>query len=142
MTRKQIEKAYHYILKFSHEYQISWRDEKCIDSINITQAAMEAFHECLDNFKSPFEIIIMDGNYFKDYKRHGIPIKHQCVPKADSSYLPVSCASILAKYSRDNYVFELCNIYYQLHFRYKLRDNVGYPTNDHKNGIQQYGKIF
>lgn len=139
MNLKQRITASKFIKKNALEYHIAWRDESDIDKHNITGAAMNAFHECLDRFRRKIKLIIMDGSYFLPYEKNNKPIKHKCVPKADSKYLSVSCASILAKTSRDIYIYKMCSWFPELNSMYDIIRNVGYPTPNHIEGIKKHG---
>jgi ribonuclease HII len=113
------------------EYQISFIDEKEVDSLGVYQARFKAFHKCLDSFKSKFESIIVDGNRFLQYKDY----KHETIVKGDTKYLSIAAASILAKTYRDNYVLDL----FEKENRYAWDKNKGYLTKEHLNLIEQYG---
>lgn len=139
MTPLQRAKSAKYIKQHSLEWHVGWRDETVVDEVNVTQAAMQAFHENLDNFETLFSLIIMDGTYFLPYERSGNVVQHLCVPQADSKCLAVSCASILAKNARDEYVSDLCRYYPELNTRYDIESNMGYPSPKHKKGIKLYG---
>lgn len=144
MTATQRERAFVFIKKHCLRWAIGWASESEIDKYNITGAEMNAFHRCLDALCGEFDEILMDGSYFKAYRlptsldvKQTVP--HRCVAKADSLYLGVACASILAKVSRDNFVTNLCRLYPALNCRYGIASNLGYPTATHCRGIQKYG---
>jgi len=92
-------------------------------------------HQNIDKLNLNIDHILVDGNYFKNYKN----IKHTCCIKGDSKYCNIAAASILAKVSHDNYITNLCDIYPDLHEKYDLRNNMGYPTKKHIEGIKKYG---
>ena len=50
----------------------------------------------------------------------------------------IACASILAKVTRDNYIIELCDKNEDLN-KYDLKNNKGYGTKKHIQGIEEYG---
>ena len=139
MSEMQRETAAKYIKKNAREWYIGWADENEIDTLNVTGASMKAFHNCLNQFKIQFKKIIMDGTYFLPYSRDGEIVDYSCVPRADSRCLAVSCASILAKHSRDKFITKLCKIYPELNTRYDIESNLGYPLPNHKLGINKYG---
>lgn len=139
MTASQREKAAEYIKRNALAWEIGSASEEEIDQLNVTGAEMKALHECLDKIKIKFSKIIMDGSFFEPYKRDGIVVKHECIPKADSRCLAVSCASILAKTARDHYVRAVCEIVPELNERYDVCNNMGYPKPRHREGIEKYG---
>jgi ribonuclease HII len=139
MTQSQREKAAEYIKRNALAWEIGSASEEDIDRLNVTGAEMKALHECLDRIKIRFLTIIMDGTVFTPYVRDGVVVEHRCIPKADSKCLAVSCASILAKTARDQYVRSLCEIVPELQERYDVCKNMGYPKPRHIQGIAKHG---
>lgn len=106
-------------------------DNHEIDQINILNASFLAMHRALDQLQVRPEYIIVDGNRFKAYQQ----IPHQCIVKGDSKYMSIAAASVLAKTYRDEYMEQL----HQQFPMYNWKKNKGYPTKEHRTGIQQYG---
>ena len=77
------------------------------------------------------EFILIDGNQFKT----NLKIPFKCIIKGDKKYANIAAASILAKTSRDKYMFKLSI----KHPEYNWIKNNGYPTKGHKNAITNYG---
>ena len=102
-----------------------------IDQINILNASIKAMHKALDKIKINFDIILVDGPHFKNYK----DFQHECVVRGDSKYLAIAAASIIAKTYRDELMFKLHEKYPE----YKWCRNKGYPTSDHRSAIHKYG---
>lgn len=102
-----------------------------IDQINILNASILGMHRSLDAMNIDPEMIIVDGNKFKPYKK----LPHQCVVKGDGKYLSIAAASVLAKTARDHYMEEL-DAQYPM---YNWRQNKGYPTKEHREAIKKYG---
>lgn len=139
MSEKQRRNAARWIKK-NMIYRIGWEEAEVVDELNVTQAAMRAFHRCLDSLDRPFSLIVMDGTYFKPYvSPDRKPVQSVCIPKADSLHVGVSCASILAKDAGDRYVYHLCDCYPELVLRYDIASNKGYPAPQHKQGLKKYG---
>jgi ribonuclease HII len=113
-----------------------------IDEINILQASIKAMHIALYEVmkKTSFNKIIVDGNYFTPI----IPlneneiIEFECIPKADSEYLNVASASIIAKDYHDNEILKLLEEEPDLN-KYDLKNNMGYATLNHRKAIEKYG---
>lgn len=104
---------------------------KEIDEINILKASFKAMHLALDQLKLKPELLLIDGNRFIPYKQ----INHHCIIKGDGKFLSIAAASVLAKNYRDNLMESLAH-----HFPgYAWERNVGYPTKEHRLGIQQLG---
>mgnify|MGYP001811227855 CR=1 FL=1 len=102
-----------------------------IDQINILNASFKAMHLALDQLKQVPELLLIDGNRFNTYKA----IPHECIIKGDSIYLSIAAASVLAKNHRDTLMQQLALQYPG----YGWETNVGYPTQEHREGIKRLG---
>lgn len=102
-----------------------------IDEINILNASFLAMHRAVDNLSTAPDFLLVDGNRFKPYKE----IPYECVIKGDGKYLSIAAASILAKNYRDLLMAEKAKEYPG----YGWEKNVGYPTKQHRAGIEKLG---
>ncbi|MFN7490090.1 MAG: ribonuclease HII [Chryseotalea sp.] len=102
-----------------------------IDAINILQATYKAMHLAVKKLKTKPELLLIDGNRFKPFK----DVPHVCIIKGDSQYLSIAAASVLAKNYRDKLMKDL----HQLYPNYGWIKNVGYPTVEHRTGIEKFG---
>jgi len=102
-----------------------------IDEINILNASFKAMHLALDKLSIRPEFLLIDGNRFKPYQE----IKYECVIKGDATYLSIAAASVLAKNYRDDLMAKLSEEFPG----YGWHTNVGYPTEEHREGIRQLG---
>lgn len=106
--------------------------EEEIDTLNILWASVKAMHLAVDKLKkSKPQLLLVDGNRFKKYKR----IPHQCIVKGDGLYASIAAASILAKTYRDDYMVKLHDAFPQ----YGWNNNKGYGTPIHRKAIEQHG---
>ena len=105
--------------------------EKEIDTLNILWAAVKAMHLAVDKLKKRPQLILVDGNRFKKYKR----VPHQCIVKGDSLYASIAAASILAKTYRDDHMIRLHESFPQ----YQWKNNKGYGTAVHRKAIEEHG---
>lgn len=129
-----------YIKEHAIAYSISYQESDVIDKINILNATFKCMHLAIDNLNIDVDNLLVDGNKFKPYiSLSGELIPHQCIIGGDNSYYPIACASILAKVEHDQYIMKLCDQYEELDEFYDLRNNVGYGTKKHIEGIQKYG---
>jgi ribonuclease HII len=102
-----------------------------IDEINILNASFKAMHLALDQLSIQPQLLLIDGNRFKPYK----DLPFECVIKGDASYLSIAAASVLAKTYRDELMGKL-----SVQFPgYSWETNVGYPTEEHRDGIRKLG---
>ena len=133
---KKISKKTRDVLKiFIEEHAISWAvakiSPKRIDKINILNASIEAMHKAIQKINQEIDLIIVDGNRFKQYKE----LDHTCIIKGDSKYISIASASILAKTYRDDYMNKIS----RKESLYRWEKNKGYPTKEHKIKIKKYG---
>ena len=104
-----------------------------IDEMNILRASITAMHRAIDGLKVRPEHLIIDGNKFLPYQKGAIP--HTTIVKGDGKYLSIAAASILAKTYRDDYMKTL----HQEFPFYGWDHNAGYPTKEHRQGIENHG---
>lgn len=114
------------------DYAVTGLDNLKIDEINILQASVLAMHMSLDKLKKKFGFVIIDGNYFKPYKK----VPHQTIVKGDSLYFSIAAASILAKTYRDEFIIKAHDEYPM----YGWSTNKGYATATHRAAIMKHGQ--
>lgn len=110
---------------------VAFCDNVEIDEFNILKASIYAMHRALDKLQTRFDLILVDGNKFIEYK--GIAFK--TLIKGDSRYQSIAAASILAKCARDRYMETLHHEF----DHYDWQNNKGYPTTAHRQAIREYG---
>jgi len=119
------------IEKESIAFAVASVDNDEIDTINILQASFKAMHLSLDQLKIIPELLLIDGNRFKHYKK----IPHHCIIKGDGKYASIAAASILAKTYRDEFMQKAHTAFPY----YGWDKNKGYGTARHRQAIAQYG---
>jgi ribonuclease HII len=119
------------IIRDSLSWAVAEVDNNEIDEINILNASFRAMHLALDKLVVRPELLLIDGNRFKPYR----DIKFECVIKGDATFLSIAAASVLAKNYRDELMAKLSEKFPG----YGWHTNVGYPTNEHRDGIRQLG---
>ena len=102
-----------------------------IDEINILNASFKAMHLALDQLSIKPELLLIDGNRFKPYGE----IPFECIIKGDGRFFSIAAASVLAKIHRDE-LMEKMSFQYP---GYSWETNVGYPTEEHREGIKKLG---
>lgn len=112
-------------------WQVAFVEPQEIDEINILNASFLAMHKALDKLSKKPEHILIDGNRFKPYKK----IPHKCIIKGDGKYYSIAAASILAKTYRDEFMEKA----HEEFPYYNWKKNKGYPTQEHREAIKQYG---
>uniref|UniRef100_UPI004038EE09 ribonuclease HII n=1 Tax=Odoribacter laneus TaxID=626933 RepID=UPI004038EE09 len=134
-SKQLTEKQRDYLRPIIEQQALAWAvasmDNQEIDQINILNASIAAMHKALDGLSLLPQHIIIDGNRFKAYKN----IPHLCIVKGDAKYMSIAAASVLAKTHRDEYMETLDKLFPV----YNWKQNKGYPTQDHRDKIKQYG---
>ena len=120
------------------DFSIGYKDNTVIDKYNILNATHMAMHDALDNLNIVPELILVDGNSFKPYYYNNDIIEHTCIIDGDNSYLPIACASILAKEYHDDYIKNLIETDSDLN-KYNWINNMCYGTKKHIDAIKEYG---
>jgi ribonuclease HII len=132
--------AYNYIRDNAIDYSVIWADEKTIDSENIYWATLSIMKKVVDKLTVRPDHILVDGNNFIPVvDERGRSIPHTCIEKGDNQYIQIAAASILAKVEHDKYIECMCDEHPELVERYDLRNNKGYGTKKHMEGLQRYG---
>ena len=126
-------------------------DPIVIDEINILNASIKAMQECVVQLNPKPEYLIVDGNSPFVPKKginnqagklftpseltylHATP--STSIIKGDSKYLSIAAASVLAKTYRDDYM----NRIHEEFPMYNWKQNKGYPTQEHREAIRNYG---
>lgn len=119
------------IEKESVAFAVAAVDNDEIDNINILQASFKAMHLCLDQLKTEPQLLLIDGNRFKPYKK----ITHHCIIKGDGKYASIAAASILAKTYRDEFMQQAHKEFPY----YGWNKNKGYGTLLHRKAIEENG---
>jgi len=120
-----------YIEKHAIKWSVAKVSPKRIDKINILNASIEAMHKAIEKINHTIDLLIIDGNKFKKYKK----INHKCIIKGDAKYISIASASILAKTHRDDYMRKI----YTNEPLFNWIKNKGYPTKEHKLKIKENG---
>jgi len=112
-------------------WAVSSVDAQVIDEINILNASILAMHQAVQNLQMRPQLLLIDGNRFKPYKK----IPHICIVKGDGKFLSIAAASVLAKTYRDEYMEML----HQEYSCYDWEHNKGYPCRKHREAIARFG---
>ncbi|MFZ5940592.1 MAG: ribonuclease HII [Bacteroidota bacterium] len=133
---KQISKKQRdYLRGEIEEKALAWAvamiDNDEIDRINILKSSIKAMHCALDRLSLRPDEILIDGNRFFPYRT----IPHHCFVKGDGRFSSIAAASVLAKTHRDEFMEKIDREYPVYHWR----QNMGYPTAEHRKAIAAAG---
>lgn len=129
LSEKKREQFYEIIKRDAISIGIGIIDEKRIDEINIYEATKEAMYMAINNLNPKPEHILIDAMPLN------LDIPTTSIIKGDLLSLTISAASVIAKVTRDHMLYELDKEYPM----YDLKNNKGYGTKKHLEGIRKYG---
>ncbi len=130
LSEKKREKLFNEIIEHALAYSIQSCDNKIIDEINILAATMLAMKTAVENLVIEPDIVFVDGNRLP---KLATPAEY--VVKGDAISANIAAASILAKVSRDRFMYEMDKKYPE----YCFAKHKGYPTKLHYEKIREFG---
>lgn len=110
-------------------YSVHIQSAELIDQLNIYQATKSSMEEAVKTLSKKPGFVIVDAMQLD------IPYATKSIVKADEKSLAVAAASILAKTTRD----ELMEALHEEFPYYNFKNNAGYGTAEHLEGLQRYG---
>ena len=136
-SKKLSEKKRNIFFQYIKEHAISCEIGMCtpeeIDEMNIYAASREAMIRAIRKVqkKVPLQYVLTDAMPLD------LEIPSQAIIKGDAKSISIAAASVVAKVTRDEMMYELDKQYPQ----YGFKDHKGYPTKKHLEAIQTYGLI-
>jgi len=100
-----------------------------IDAINIYEATKKAMLEALEKLQVKADYVLIDA------MKLPLNVPQQSIIKGDAKSVSISAASIVAKVTRDRMMYEYVGRYPQ----YGFKNNMGYGTKEHLEGLREYG---
>lgn len=135
VTERRREILYDRIIEDSLAWSVSIISQQEIDELNILEATKKgltvAIKDIIEQLDKKPEILIVDA--LKEIDTCGVT--YQSIIKGDANCYSISCASILAKVTRDRIMREWDEVYPQ----YGFGKNKGYGTASHISAIKEYG---
>lgn len=124
--RKMLESQ---LLEDLYAYAFGYASVEEIDQINIYEATKLAMNRAIDGLPVKPTHLLIDAMTLET------DIPQTSLIKGDAKSVSIAAASVLAKENRDRYMIELA----QKSPGYGFEKNVGYGTQQHLDGIKQYG---
>ena len=124
------------ILDQALAYSVNFVDQSVIDEINIKQATRLSMKRAVESLKTKDNKFIKPDLIVIDAEIIDTDIKQMSFVKGDEKLYPISCASIVAKVIRDEYMKDMATIYPQ----YGFEKHKGYGTKFHREMILEYGE--
>lgn len=131
VSEKKREELFEIITNEAISYGVGIIDQKEIDRINILNATKEGLTMAVKELNPRPDLIIVDA--LTKIDTDGIP--YESIIKGDAKCYSISCASIIAKVTRDRIMREWDQVYPQ----YGFIKHKGYGTAAHINAIKKYG---
>lgn len=135
VTEKRREVLYEKIIDDSLAWSVQLISEKEIDELNILEATKKGLHlaikDIIEQLNNKPDIIITDA--LREIDTFNIP--YQSIIKGDATCYSISCASILAKVTRDRIMKQYDEVYPE----YGFSKHKGYGTKAHIEAIKKYG---
>lgn len=131
ISEKKREELYDKIIEEAISYGVGIIDQDKIDEINILNATKLGLTTSLQELAIKPNLILVDA--LNKIDTLGIPYKS--IIKGDALCYSISCASIIAKVTRDRIMREWDEIYPM----YGFINHKGYGTASHIKAIKEYG---
>ncbi len=130
LSEKKRDELFDVICREAAAYGIAFAGVEEIERLNILNATFLAMNRAIAKLGVMPELALIDGN-----RNTGIKINSRCIVKGDSKCADIAAASILAKVTRDRYMYEMAEKYPQYHFD----KHKGYGTKLHYEAIREFG---
>ena len=130
LTEHRREALYDVITAEAVSYGIAFATVEEIEQYNILGATYLAMNRAIAQLAPVPALALIDGN-----RNAGITLPSRCVVKGDSRVASIAAASILAKVTRDRYMYEMAERYPQ----YGFDRHKGYGTAAHYAALREFG---
>lgn len=104
-------------------------DNHQIDEMNILEATKACMRDAIMELSVKPDIVLVDA------LKLDIPYKTMGIIKGDALSYSIASASIVAKVTRDKFMFEMA----EKHPEYDFQNNVGYGTAKHIAALKEFG---
>lgn len=133
LSEKKRNQYYEYIKEHAVAYGIGQCSPEEIDQYNIYEASRIAMIRAIEEVRKqvPLEHVLVDAMPLD------LDIPTTSIIKGDAKSISIAAASVLAKVTRDQMMYELDEKYPQ----YGFGKHKGYPTKAHIEAIHKYGLI-
>ena len=130
LTEKKREKLFDVIRDRALDFGIASASQQEIDDVNILNAVYLAMNRAVRQMRTAPDLLLIDGNRDK-----GIEGPSRCVVKGDATCACIAAASVLAKVSRDRFMYEMAERFPQ----YGFEKHKGYGTALHYEKLREFG---
>lgn len=133
LSEKKRNALYQEIIEKALAYSIAEASVAEIDSLNILQASLLAMRRAIQQLQPQADKALIDGNKIPQQ----LIIPAEAIIGGDGLIAEISAASILAKVTRDQQLYELDQLYPE----YAFAKHKGYGTKLHIEALAKYGPL-
>lgn len=130
LSEKKRNELFEIIKNEALDYGIGIVDNNKIDEINILNATILAMKKAVNQLERKPDYLLIDALNIPN-----LDINQNAIVKGDSKSISIAGASILAKVTRDNIMYE----YDKMYPEYGFKNHKGYGTDEHYDAIRKYG---
>lgn len=130
LSEKKRNELFEIIKNEALDYGIGIVDNNKIDEINILNATILAMKKAVNQLERKPDYLLIDALNIPS-----LDIDQNAIVKGDSKSISIAGASILAKVTRDNIMYE----YDKMYPEYGFKNHKGYGTDEHYDAIRKYG---
>ncbi len=130
LTEKKREALYDLILERAISCGVAFSSVEEIEEMNILSAALLAMNRAIAQLDPAPELALIDGNTTRD-----IRVPARSIVGGDGKCACIAAASVLAKVTRDRYMYKLAEEYPQ----YGFDRHKGYGTKAHYAAVDEFG---
>lgn len=130
LTESDRNRLFSWIMDNAYRVGVGIASHEEIEKMNIHHATLLSMERAVQNTGADPDIILVDGVFpLRKYRAS------KAIVKGDRKCFFMACASIIAKVTRDRLMTE----YGKSFPEYLFEKNKGYPTDEHRRAIRQYG---
>lgn len=133
LSEKKRNLYYDYIMEHALAVEVGLCTPEEIDEMNIYAASREAMIRAIRKVQKKIKV----EHILSDAMPIDIEIPVTSIIKGDMKSITIAAASVIAKVTRDNMMYELDKKYPM----YGFANHKGYPTKKHLEALREYGLI-
>ncbi len=130
LSEAKREELFDKIKECALDYGIGIVNNEDIDEFNILNATYMAMKKALNCLEKSPDYLLIDAATIP-----GVEVEQKPIIKGDSKSISIAAASILAKVTRDNIMYQYDEMYPQ----YGFKGHKGYGTKEHYEAIEKHG---
>lgn len=130
LSEKKREALFSVITSEAISFGIAFASVEEIEEYNILGATYIAMNRAIEALSINPELCLIDGN-----RNTGIKYNSRCIVDGDAKCASIAAASVLAKVTRDRYMYQMAEKYPQ----YSFEKHKGYGTKLHYEALREFG---